>query len=270
MIYDPGTAAAFYDEYGEREWTRFEDGRTPSSSLVSHLHYLGRFVQSGDRVLDAGCGPGRFSLEVLRLGATVVAADISRTQLELHRRNVPDEGVEARMVADVVDLSQFDDGAFDVTVCFGGPLSFVLDEAPRAAAELARVTKPGGHVLVSVMSLIGATLSAPAGVAGLVSSFGEETVRSVTACGVLHPEHGAHGLLMRLYRWSELQRLLTPHGRIVAAAATGMFAHDAADPALLADLELDLGAEPGALDTGHHILAVLQIPEPGSPSEPGS
>jgi ubiquinone/menaquinone biosynthesis C-methylase UbiE len=259
VTYDPTVAAAFYDEYGEREWTRFDDGRTPPASLATHLRHLQRFVRRGDRVLDVGCGPGRFTLELARLGARVVAADLSPGQLELHRRHVPEDVVETRVLADVVDLSRFADGEFDATVCYGGPLSYVLDQAPRAVAELARVTRPGGHVLVSVMSLLGPTLSFPGGIGGLVLEYGAETVRRVTATGRLDPEVGEHGLLMRLYRWSELRALLEPHGAIVAASAAGMFARDEADPELLAELERDLGAEPGALDTGHHIVAVLQV-----------
>lgn len=259
MIYDPATAAAFYDAYGEREWTRFEDGRTPPASLATHLHYLRRFVREGDRVLDVGCGPGRFTLELVALGARVVAADLSPGQLELHARNVPDEAIEARVVADVLDLSQFPDDSFDATVCYGGPLSYVLDEAPRGAAELARVTRPGGHVLVSVMSLLGASLAAPGGIAALVDAYGAQTVREVTATGVLGPQLGSHGLAMRLYRSRELVALLEEHGTVVAASATGMYARDTADPELLAELELSLGGEPGALDVGHHILAVLEV-----------
>jgi SAM-dependent methyltransferase len=214
---------------------------------------------AADRTLDIGCGPGRFTLELLSMGARVVAADLSPGQLELHRRNVPDDRVEARVVADVVDLSQFADAAFDAVVCYGGPVSYVMEEAPTAVAELVRVTRPGGHVLLSVMSLIGATLSVQGGVGALVADYDEETVRRVTSTGRLGAELGAHGLLMRLYRWSELRQLLEPHGRIVAASATGMFARDDADPSLLAELELDYGAEPGALDAGHHILAVLEV-----------
>lgn len=259
MSYDPAAAAAFYDEYGEREWTRFEDGRTPPASLETHLHYLRSFVQPGDRTLDIGCGPGRFTLELLSLGARVVAADLSPGQLELHKRNVPDETIEARLVADVVDLSRFSDDAFDAVVCYGGPLSYVMDKAPTAVAELARVTRPGGHVLVSVMSLVGATLSVAGGIGSLVAEYDEETVRRVTSTGQLGAELGAHGLLMRLYRWSELRELLEAHGRVVAASATGMFARDDADRSFLAELELDFGAEPGALDAGHHILAVLEV-----------
>jgi uncharacterized membrane protein len=39
VSYEHGRAASFYDEFGEREWTRFEDGRTPWTSLdVSETH----------------------------------------------------------------------------------------------------------------------------------------------------------------------------------------------------------------------------------------
>lgn len=260
MKYDAAAAAAFYDEYGKQEWTRFEDGRTSAVSLATHLHYLRRFVASGDRVLDVGCGPGRFTLVLSELGARITAADVSPGQLELHRQNVPDGAVEARVVADIVDLSQFADAAFDAVVCYGGPLSYVLEQAPAAVTELARVTRPGGHVLVSVMSLTGSTLGAIGGVATIVEQHGAETVRQVTRTGHLLPEHSGGHLEMKLYRWRELRALLEPHGEIVAAAAAGMFRETAADDlALLTELELDLGAEPGSIDLGRHLVAVLRV-----------
>jgi len=43
--------------------------------------------------------------------------------------------VEARSVADVVDLSMFDEEAFDAVVCYGGPLSWVLAERDRASTS---------------------------------------------------------------------------------------------------------------------------------------
>jgi hypothetical protein len=169
LKYDAGRAAPFYDEYGEREWTRFEDGRTPSASAATHTMYLERFVTAGDRVLDAGCGPGRFTLELARLGAKVVAVDAREK--------------------------------------------------------------------------------------------GSDVVERVTSTGILTPGLGAHGLTMKMYRWRELRDLLEPHGEIVAAAATGIVLARPEEPELRAlseRIELDLGAEPGAIDAGHHILAVVR------------
>ena len=263
MSYDAGQAAAFYDEYGEREWTRFEDGRTPSASMTTHTHYLERFVSPGDRVLDVGCGPGRFTLELARLGAQVVAADLSAGQLELHRRYTAavEDAVDDRVVADVLALP-FADDAFDVTVCYGGAVSYVLDEAPRAVAELARVTRPGGHVLVSVMSLVGSLLWSLDAVLDIAREQGIGVVERVNATGVLTPGLGAHGLTMKMYRWRELRELLAAHGEIVAASATGVVTAAPEEPdlrELTERIELDVGAEPGAIDIGRHILGVVRV-----------
>ena len=261
MSYDAARAATFFDEYGEREWTRFEDGRTPGTSAATHTHYLRRFVSPGDRVLDIGCGPGRFTIELARIGARVVAADISPGQLELHARYVAEAGleelVEDRVVCDVTDLSQFADSEFDAVVCYGGAVSYVLDDGSQAIAELTRVTRPGGHVLLSVMSLVGSTLHAQSGVLSVATEYGPDAVLGVVGTGHLPTEFGGH-LPMKMYRWSELSQLLGAHGEVAAATATGLFADSPEHQDLLATIELDLGAEPGALDAGHHILAVVR------------
>jgi len=264
MSHDPERAAAFFDEYGEREWTRFDDERTPSTSLGVHVEYLRRYVRAGDRVLEVGAGPGRFTIELARLGASVVVADISTRQLELNRQKVADAGleVEDRVVADVVDLP-FEDGSFDATVCYGGPVSYAVDRAGDAVAELARVTRPGGHVLVSVMSLVGAIQAYADAVLEVTAEHGVEVTDRIVATGILPEGPGLGHLAMRLFRWRELEELLSRHGELVAASATGLIrpSRDPEDPklrALLARLELELAAEPGALDCAPHMLAVVR------------
>jgi hypothetical protein len=120
------------------------------------------------------------------------------------------------------------------------------------------VTRPGGHVLVSVMALVGATINAIDGVLAIADEFGSAAVSRVTASGLLPHEYSEH-LPMKMYRWRELEELLSPHGEIVAASATGLFKDSAGHEDLLADVELDLGSEPGALDAGRHILAVVRV-----------
>ena len=219
-------------------------------------------------MLDAGAGPGRFTLELARLGADVVVADLSPAQLDLNRARLEAEALEdrvrERVVADVTDLSHFADATFDAVVCFGGPISYAVDRAPDAVDELVRVTKPQGHVLVSVMSLVGAISHYLPLVLDLVRRDGVELTDEIVRTGVL-PEKPDYGHLdMRLFRWRELQALIEPHGTIVAAAAAGLLKIDEPPEAhvrdLLTRLELDLGSEPGAIDGGEHMLAVLRTP----------
>jgi SAM-dependent methyltransferase len=260
-------AAAFFDEIGEREWERFEDGgRHTRASLEVHLHYLSQFVHAGDKVLDAGAGPGRFTIELARIGADVSVVDVSATQLDLNRDRVAAEGLEERITervtADITDLSRFVDETFDAVVCYGGPLSYVADRREEALRELVRVTRSGGHVLLSVMSLVGALTHYVDIVLDLVRRDGSEPMEEIVRTGFL-PEKPDYGHLdMHLFRWRELEQLLSRHGEVVAACAAGLLKPSAAiEPELqplLTRIELDLGAERGAIDGGEHMLAVLK------------
>jgi SAM-dependent methyltransferase len=263
--WNPQAALDFFDANAESEWRRFEDGRSGPAAAMTHAHYLRRFVRKGDRVLDAGSGPGRFAIELAAIGAHVVLADISPKQLELSREKLRDaeaeHAIEARVVADITDLSMFEDSSFDATVCYGGAISYVADRGEQAVAELARVTRPGGHLLVSVMCLVGATVEFIQDVLDIAREQGIETVDRVVESGLLPRSAGGH-FDLRMYRWRELEEMLARQGEIVAAAATGMFRQAPQEPELrelLERIELELGAEPGAIETGQHMLAVVRV-----------
>jgi len=258
--WDPERTARYFDEYGELEWTRFERGVTPAPSIAVHTGMLNSYVRAGDRVLDAGSGPGRFTLELLRLGADVTALDISPGQLELLRARGPD--VET-VVGDITDLSHFEDDTFDVTVCFGGPLSYVVDRAEQAVAELARVTRPGGHVLVSVMGLAGAAIHYTSVITDVVRRDGPAKSRKIARTGVLPEGEGYGHLAMRMYLWSELEELLARHGEVIDGAAAGVLPHVAADEPdvreILLEFESRFARDPGLRSAGEHIIGVLRV-----------
>lgn len=274
-MYDPANISRFYDNYGEREWQRFEQEAGPTN-LVNfhlHLHYLRRYIQPGDHVLDVGAGPGRFTIEMARLGARVTVGDISPYQLEMNRKRVEEAGLEGsvvvRQLMDVVNLSALPTGTFDVAVCYGGALSYVFDRAGDALEELLRVTKPGGYVLLSVMSLLGSTRAMLPGVLVIAERFGLELVHQVNSTGDLYGDFRS-GHNFHMYRWSEFESLLRSHScEIVAASASNFLVlqnAEAAQKALtdtavweaLLAWELDYCKEPGALDGGTHMIAVVR------------
>ena len=98
----------------------------------------------GDRVLDIAAGSGNAAIQAAMLGADVVASDLTPELFEPGRRRAADHGVELEWVeADAEDLP-FDEASFDAVLS-----TFGIMFAPRqsvAAAELARVVRPGGRI----------------------------------------------------------------------------------------------------------------------------
>ena len=101
------------------------------------------------RFLDVAAGSGALSIPAARLGAQVVAIDISPTMVERLAARAAEEGL-ADVEAQVMDghALDFEDDTFDVSGSQFGVMLF--PDLPRAVGEMARVTKPGGRVLLVV------------------------------------------------------------------------------------------------------------------------
>jgi SAM-dependent methyltransferase len=270
--YDAEHIAAFFDDYGDRERER-HDSPAERVALAVHADLLAEFVRPGDLVLDAGAGPGRFTVELAALGARVHVGDISPVQLEANRLRVGAAGWESAVVArerlDIADLSGLPDARFDAVVAFGGPLSYVRDRADAALAELVRVTRPGGHVLLSVMSTLGAMRALFTGLLAEHRAFGPQHSERIFTTGELDRDTNA-GHEMRMFRWAELERLAAAHAEVVTGASANFLTADP-HPSRYADLTDDewervvswerrLCREPGVRDAGTHILIVLRRP----------
>jgi SAM-dependent methyltransferase len=144
-----------YDEFGAGEWNRLEANPVTRFEYENTLDELREWLPDSGEVLDAGGGPGRYSVWLADRGHAVEHLDVSAEQVRLARDAAADRGLDDRITCrkgDVVDLP-FDDDRFAAACCLGGPISHVVDADDRAAAvrELRRVTAPGGPVFVSVI-----------------------------------------------------------------------------------------------------------------------
>jgi ubiquinone/menaquinone biosynthesis C-methylase UbiE len=277
-LYDPDWVRSHYDRYAEKEWQRWDRGLVQQVKFEVHLHYLQQSIQPGDRVLEIGAGPGRFTQHLAQITslprtARIVVADISPVQLELNRQNARTLGfasaVERWVECDVCDLEpHFQDAEFDAVVCYGGALSYVFDQAPRAIGELTRVTKPGGVLLLEVMSIWGTVHHyLPA-----IYETDLDVNREIIAKGDLLPEHEAGVNYCHMYRAGEFRELLKGCGLAVEVlsasdclAATWGEAlesihQDAEAWRFLIELELEACREPGCVDMGTHTIAVCTKP----------
>ena len=267
MAYDRPAVAAYFDQFGESEWQRFD--KHALGAIHEHIHnvYLERFVPPGSRVLEIGAGPGRFTQTLHRLGCRVVVADISAVQLALNRRYGSEYGfassVEAYETLDICDLSALPASSFEVVVAYGGPLSYVFDRRDDAVESCRRVLKSGGVFLASVMSLWGTLHRHLAALKDLPLW----SMKNIVATGDLTPEndptspHKCH-----LFRSTELTSLVERHGfTVVALAASNALSTNLEGLLLelrerpdrwqaLLDLEAQATAQPGYVDGGTHLI----------------
>jgi SAM-dependent methyltransferase len=101
---------------------------------------------AGRRILDAGCGSGPLTEALRAGGASVTGFDVSAAMVDLARRRL---GEEADLhVVDLAAPLPFDDAAFDDVVA--SLVLHYLEDWSGPLAELRRVLKPGGRLIVSV------------------------------------------------------------------------------------------------------------------------
>lgn len=147
----------YYTTHVHGEWRRLIQDAYHRLELETTLHYLEKYLPEKGLILDAGGGPGRYTLELAKRGYQVVLLDLTPANLEFARRQVKRHKLQERVVSlvegSLVDLSQFKDDSFDAVICLGGPLSHILDKQKRerAISELLRVARKEAPIFASVM-----------------------------------------------------------------------------------------------------------------------
>jgi len=146
----------FYNQYAEREWERLDIDVYSRIIFIQHMDFIHEYIKSGMSILDAGCGAGRYSVELAKMGCKVTLFDISDEQLKIAKDKMNEfqlnDNVSEYVQGDIADLSSFSDNTFDMVVCYGAPLSYILDERDIVISEFLRVLKKGGVVAASVNS----------------------------------------------------------------------------------------------------------------------
>ncbi|HNQ97001.1 MAG: class I SAM-dependent methyltransferase [Spirochaetales bacterium] len=118
------------------------------------LHIIGAANvegKEGPAILDAGCGPGRISVELAARGARVTGVDIIRPFLNAALESAQDEGVELELVQ--ADLRTFSrPGAFDAAVSLYTSFGYcdTIEEDMTILRNIASALVPGGWFILEM------------------------------------------------------------------------------------------------------------------------
>jgi cyclopropane fatty-acyl-phospholipid synthase-like methyltransferase len=133
-----------YDAMAER-YVAWSDLR-PSPTRLRYLALALGLIPPGSEVLELGCGAGIPMTAALADGRTVTGVDISATQLEMARRNVPSA---AFIQADMTTIA-FEPARFDAVVAFYSLTHVPRDEQGELLERIRGWLRPGGLFLASM------------------------------------------------------------------------------------------------------------------------
>jgi len=265
----------YYDSLGEGEWERLEKDAYHPLEWLTHVHFMEKYLPKTGIVLDAGGGPGRYSIFMAKRGLHVVLFDFSRVQLSIAKRRASEMRVRRNAIEYVEgalpNLSRFPDAQFDAIVCYG-PLSHLIDKRKRTSAfkELVRVAKPGAPLFISVINRYGVfrtILKKPELHVELVCPDHQKTFNQ--GVHLAHPDKGP-GMFTDafFFRPEELRRAVEDQGVSVLtmAACEGLASHLPEPLALLAkdkrkwnrwmEIHWQTCTDPHILGISEHILLV--------------
>jgi ubiquinone/menaquinone biosynthesis C-methylase UbiE len=134
-----GGVARWYDRTTRKDMSEFRQ-------LAARIAAL---MPAGGSVLEVAPGPGFLSIELARRGLEVRAIDISKTFVEIARRNAAAEGVKVRFQLGNAAALPIEDASVDFVVCRAAFKNF--SEPVKAMAEMRRVLRPGGTTLLGDM-----------------------------------------------------------------------------------------------------------------------
>ncbi len=145
--------ATFWKEVYDQRGVFAEIHRDRHAAALGWIDSLA--LPAGSQALEIGCGAGFLAIALAQRGWRVQAIDSAESMLALARRHA-----EEAAVADSLTLAQGDvyalavpDGSCDLVIALG--VLPWLEQPSRALQEMARVTRPGGFVIVSTANRTG-------------------------------------------------------------------------------------------------------------------
>lgn len=179
---------------------------------------LPRALAGARRVLDLGCGTGRWAVPLAVQGYEVVGIDLSPTLLAQLGRKAAAAGVCVPCVrANLVELDCLADACCDAAICLFSTLGMIRGRANRLRMlrHVARILRPGGRLLVHAHNRWHNCWHAP-GRKWLLANFSQALLGRAELGDRVFSDRGVQQLFLHIYSLRELRRELQRAGFQIA------------------------------------------------------
>lgn len=141
-----------YDEAPEKEWKR--TNQTIEFRITARM--LERSIRKGEKVLDIGGGPGRYSLWLAEKGCEATLFDLSPGNIAFARGKAEEMGLPLKTICgNAMDEALYPEEKFDHVLVMGPMYHIFREEDRRKVIENAlRALRPGGKIYVAFINLL--------------------------------------------------------------------------------------------------------------------
>ena len=144
----------YYENYDEEGRLLRDKAHMPE--YLTTIHYFDKLFVPHSTVLDVCAGTGRYAFYLADKGHEVTACDLVEHHVAMIGAHTQADRLTDIRMCDVLDLSDFDDNAFDIVLCMGAIYHLrTAEEKAQAISECVRVCKPGGIVALAYITKIG-------------------------------------------------------------------------------------------------------------------
>ena len=274
--YDPGIPRSYYDSFGEKEWTRLSRDRPGELLFHVHMDVFRNYIHKEASVLELGAGAGIYSREFAQMAREVIVSDISKEQLRINKSKMTELRLEKRitnfLILDIADLGGIADDRYDIVTCVGGALNYTFDQERKAIAEMIRIAKPGGLVIVGAVALFNSLMRYLPAIVEEKKEFGIHATKWLMERGIQDAEHYpvSNQNYLHMMQSRDLEALFEGQNvQIIEKRAAGIFSlagdealdQAKADPelwSLVLDQELEFSKDPAYLDCGANLIYVVR------------
>ena len=144
-------ASALSDAIAKTRHPRLDYRTEEARKCTDRLHpFLKKAIRSGDKVLDLGCGAGKFTFEMEQLGGLAVGLDCSQQAIHLAQQIASETGSSAKFYIGLYDNISFPDNYFDIVLFPSNIVECSYTEMDSIAYQIQKILQNKGKLYLEM------------------------------------------------------------------------------------------------------------------------